>query len=112
MTLLTAYFIALCAHFLFDFVFQGASVSHKKKFLNGLMLAHGISVSFACSVIIWSYYRSFYSFTGSFLVVFCTHIMIDSIKVELSKRYKNQSQFLGLDQMFHASVLYLLFSAF
>ena len=112
MNLLTAYFITLCAHILFDFVFQGQWIAKRKKFLNGFMLAHGISVSMACSLIVWSYYQTLYSLVGSFMIIFCTHIMIDSIKVELSKRYKNQSQLLGLDQIFHATVLFLLYSAF
>lgn len=112
MTLFTAYFMTLCAHILFDFVFQGNWIAKRKKFLNGFMLVHGLSVSMACSLIIWSYYHTFYSLLGSFIIIFSTHILIDSIKVELAKRYKNQSQLLGLDQIFHATVLFLLFSAF
>jgi hypothetical protein len=112
MTQLTAFLLTIAAHILCDFVFQGSRLSSKKRFLNSYMLAHGISVSFACSFIYWTYYQTLYSFMGSFLVVLTTHIAIDSIKVFLSKRFKHPNVLLGLDQLFHICVLYLLFLSF
>ncbi len=112
MNLLIAYYLAIFAHFIFDFVWQTKDIS-KKRMLNQPMLVHCAIMGFSSALVIGIYYQSLIIFVQSSLIIFVTHLLIDMIRVELDSKLPKNSpkfwQYLGADQILHTLVILVIF---
>lgn len=99
-------------HFFTDFIAQGKTISEKKQGLNKYMFAHVIITALG-TVIILSFFLSLNYLLIALLIRFSSHLAIDIIKKEITNKFpKLQWKFIGLDQMAHVSILYLISTVF
>jgi hypothetical protein len=105
------YFLVLM-HFFTDFVAQGKTISIKKQRLNKYMFTHVIITTLGAAVVL-SFYLSLGHLLIATFIKFSSHLVIDIFKKEITNRFPDQQwKFLGLDQMAHASILYLISTVF
>jgi hypothetical protein len=109
---LTTFYLLVVAHFLADFVFQG-SLALKKKGFNKYMLAHAAMMGLAFFLPLINYPAGRTVLAAG--ILFILHIIIDAVRVETNKALKllpgtwGGSVSLGIDQILHVSIIYLLF---
>ena len=108
------FYVLVIAHFIADFILQGNHIATNKRLFNFPMLLHALIAAIA-------FFGPLARFTSNNVligsaVVFVSHAIIDAFRVEIMRRYKiNFSKYsfwalLGIDQILHISVLYLVFS--
>lgn len=117
MKLLVYYYLAIVAHFIFDYIWQGDEVAYKKRFANLYMLKHCLIMGISSGVVIGFYFQSLSTFIWSSLFIGITHLVIDAIRVELNRKLKDKFstpfwQYLGVDQILHTGVILLTFLYF
>lgn len=112
MNLLIAYYLAIFAHFVFDFVLQTKETPLKRG-LNKPMLLHCLTMGVSSAIIIGIYFQSMVVFIQSALIIFVTHLLIDVVRVEFDSKLPKNSpkfwQYLGVDQILHILVILVIF---
>jgi len=105
------YFLTV-AHLLTDFVFQG-SLAVKKRGLNKYMLAHAGMMALAFFLPLIGYPAGRAVLASG--ILFILHIIVDATRIEINRIFKllpgtwGGSISMGLDQVAHISIIYLLF---
>jgi hypothetical protein len=111
--MLQTFYLLVIAHFIADFVLQG-SLAVKKRGFNKYMLAHGAIMALAFFLPLINY-PSGKVVLGTF-ILFAGHMLIDAVRYEANRIFKVVpgtyafAVSLGIDQILHISVLYLLFN--
>jgi hypothetical protein len=109
---LTVFYLLVVAHFLADFVFQG-SLALKMRGFNKYMLAHAAIMALAFFLPLINYPAGKTVLAAG--ILFILHAIIDSVRVEVNRIFKlplgtwGGSISLGIDQILHVSIIYLLF---
>ena len=109
---LATFYLLSVAHFLTDFVLQGA-LAVKKRGFNKYMLAHAGMMTVAFFLPLISYPAGKTVLAAGLL--FVLHITIDASRIEINRILKllpgtwGGSISLGIDQIAHISIIYLLF---
>lgn len=115
MTQIAAFFLSVILHFIFDFIFQGSKIGLNKYRLNKYMFAHGLVMSTAAAFPVWLYSRHFMYSVLAFVWILISHLTVDIIRVELNRKYTQGPvsslfwKLLGVDQILHVTVLFLIF---
>lgn len=108
----TFYFLVVC-HLLGDFLLQPRFIIERKKIFNKYMLIHGATMALAFFLPLFNFPAG--RTIGATLIVFLSHVTIDSLRVEINRILKlvpgtyGGALSLGLDQILHISIIYLLF---
>lgn len=111
---LTVFVFCFALHLLIDFGFQGSKESSQKKGLNFYMIRHGFKSGLAIlpAALLFSLGRIILAF----LILFFSHLAIDNLKNFLviwqQTGWKEQKWWLilGIDQILHLFVFWLLFT--
>lgn len=111
--IITVFFLCFGLHLLIDFGFQGVKEVFEKEGLNRYMLWHALKTSLAIlpALVCFSLIRV----VLGFFILFISHVLIDNFRLYFLNQekidFKEQSWWLwlGLDQILHLSVFWLLF---
>jgi len=103
--------IAALSHFVPDFIFQGEIIAQSKKRFNKYMLAHVAILTLMVSPAFYFYFGGLKpSFFLATSIWGSSHLVIDVMKVEMTEKAKKFFwQILGIDQLFHILILFLIF---
>jgi len=109
---MATFYLLVVAHLLTDFVLQ-ASLAVKKRGFNKYMLAHAGMMGLAFFLPLISYPAG--STVLGAGILFVLHILIDASRIEINRIMRllpgtwGGSISLGIDQIAHISIIYLLF---
>jgi len=109
---LTTFYLLIIAHFLTDFILQG-SLAVKKKGFNKYMLLHAGMMGLAFFLPLVNYPAGKTVLAAGILVIL--HATLDAVRVEIGRALKllpgtwGGSISLGIDQILHITIIYLLF---
>jgi len=109
---LGTFYLLIIAHLLTDFILQG-NLAVKKRGFNKYMLAHAGMMGLAFFLPLVSYPAGRAVLGSGILIIL--HVLIDAIRVEINRVMKllpgtwGGSISLGIDQILHISIIYLLF---
>ena len=113
--MLTTLYLLIISHFVADFILQG-SLAVKKRGLNRYMLAHAGIMALAFFLPLINYPAG-KAVLGA-IILFVVHALIDMVRTETTRIFNIVpgtyffAVSLGVDQILHVSVIYLLFSYF
>lgn len=111
--MLLTFYLLVIGHFIADFILQG-SLALKKRGFNKYMVAHGAIMALAFFLPLINY-PSGKVFLAT-LILFVSHMIIDALRTEANRIFKVVpgtylfAVSLGIDQIFHISLIYLLFT--
>ncbi len=106
--MIKVFYLLVLMHFLTDFVAQGETISSKKRGLNKYMLAH-VAITTIGSGLVLSFFLNLIPLVIALIIRFSSHLIIDIVKEKITKKFPNlQWKFIGLGQMAHISILYLI----
>jgi len=109
---LGSFYLLVVAHLLTDFILQG-SLAVKKKGFNKYMLAHAGMMGLAFFLPLISYPAGRTVLGAG--ILFVLHAIVDAVRVEINRTLKllpgtwGGSISLGIDQIAHITIIYLLF---
>ncbi len=110
------FFILILTHFISDFMLQGNIIGPGKYGFNYYMWAHVTITALINTIPLLIFSIAPNLILISIVIIFTTHLAIDAVRSYANRHFHwgpNDSPFwviLGLDQIFHVVVLYLIVS--